>query len=104
TVAEARQDRWRRLLTVARAWEAAGKQDASGAVTDKKRSSVVNSFSELRQWESFFAYPGPALLKTIEGRITQGDATGTARLIQSISAALLSHSYRTNAADWGSPD
>ncbi|HEY2913887.1 MAG TPA: decarboxylase, partial [Candidatus Angelobacter sp.] len=100
TVAEARQDRWRRLLTAARAWEAAGKQDALGAVTDKKRSSMVNSFSELRQWESFFAYPGPALLKIVEDRITQGDAAGSARLIQSISAALLTHSYRTNAADW----
>ena len=100
TVAEARQDRWRRLLTAARAWEMAGKEDALGAVEEIKRSSVVASFSDLRQWENFFAYPGPALLKTVEDRITQGDAAGTTRLIQSISAALLTHSYRTNAADW----
>ena len=100
TVAEARQDRWRRLLTAARAWEMAGKEDALGAVEEIKRSSVVSSFSDLRQWENFFAYPGPALLKTVEDRITQGDAAGTTRLIQSISAALLTHSYRTNAADW----
>src|SRR5207302_5824386 len=51
-----------------------------------------------------FAYPGPALLKKIEDRITQGIASGTAALIQSISAALLSHSYRTNAADWEGQD
>src|SRR4051812_40778716 len=100
TVAEARQDRWRRLLTAARAWEALRKKDPSGAAAETKRSNMVASFSDLRQWENFFAYPGPALLKTIEDRITQCDAAGTARLIQSISAALLTHSYRTNAADW----
>src|SRR5439155_18345352 len=33
-------------------------------------------------------------------RITSGDATGTAHLAQSISTALLTHSYRTNLADW----
>jgi hypothetical protein len=32
TVAEARQDRWRRLLTAARAWEAAEAKDASGPI------------------------------------------------------------------------
>ncbi|HET9164708.1 MAG TPA: decarboxylase, partial [Candidatus Angelobacter sp.] len=104
TVAEARQDRWRKLLTAARAWERAAKQDALGAVAKTKLSSVEASFSDLRQWENFFAYPGPALLKKVEDRITQGAAAGTAGLIQSISAALLNHSYRTNAADWEAGD
>src|SRR6476469_6146386 len=104
TVAEARQDRWRKLLTAARAWERAAKQDALGAVAKTKLSSVEASFSDLRQWENFFACPGPALLKKVEDRITQGAAAGTAGLIQSISAALLTHSYRTNAADWEAGD
>jgi arginine decarboxylase len=58
----------------------------------------------LRQWEDFFAYPGPTLIKTLEERIASGDATGTARLVQAISTALLTHSYRTNIADWNSDD
>ena len=56
----------------------AAKQDALGAVAKTKLSSVEASFSDLRQWENFFAYPGPALLKKIEDRITQGVAAGTA--------------------------
>ncbi len=91
TVAEARLDRWRELLQAARNWE-------TGA---QPQQSVVSAlFRELRQWEDFFAYPGPVLLRTLDERIASGDATGTARLVQSISAALLTHSFRTNLADW----
>lgn len=96
TVAEARQDRWRKLLSAARAWEASR--------TEAKRASVASSFAELRQWEDFFAYPGPALLQTLGRRIAEGDTTGTTRLVQAISAALLTHSYRTSAADWESEE
>jgi len=59
-----------------------------------------NCFQELRQWEDYFAYPGHSLLKSLDERIASGDAAGTARLVQSMSAALLTHSYRTNAGDW----
>ena len=98
TGAEARHDRWRSLLNAARLWDAAVNQDRKGVET--QRSSVVATFNELQQWESFFAYPGPTLLGTIEQRILQDDARETARLVRAISAALLTHSYRTKAADW----
>jgi arginine decarboxylase len=98
TVAEARFDRWRALLQAARTWEASVNQQNSNK--DAHRATVSNSFRELRQWEDFFAYPGHALLNSLEERITSGDPTGTARLAQSISAALLTHSYRTNVSDW----
>ncbi len=91
TVAEARLDRWRELLQAARNWETG---------SQSQQSAVSALFRELRQWEDFFAYPGLALLRTLDERIASGDATGTARLVQSISAALLTHSYRTNLADW----
>src|SRR6476646_1413308 len=97
TVAEARHDRWRTLLSAARAWDTAKQQNSAA---EAKRANVTTSFAELRQWEDFFAYPGPALLNTIRERISEGDATGTTRLVQAISTALLTHSYRTNAADW----
>ena len=60
TVDEARHDRWRALLSAARAWEAASRQQ--GTAADAKRSSVFATFADLRQWEDFFAYPGSALL------------------------------------------
>jgi arginine decarboxylase len=100
TVAEARFDRWRSLLQLARSWEGAANQQP--AEREKHREAVSNSFQELRQWEDFFAYPGQTLLRALNERITSGDATGTSRLAQSISAALLTHSYRTNPSDWES--
>ena len=93
TVAEARFDRWRSLLQAARLWEAAASRQPSEK--ERQQAATSTSLQELRQWEDFFAYPGEALLGTLSERITSGDATGTAHLAQSISTALLSHSYRT---------
>jgi arginine/lysine/ornithine decarboxylase len=102
TVAEGRLDRWRSLLQVARSWEAsANQQDSEKA---NHASNALKQFQELLQWEDFFAYPGPVLLKTLSERIASGDASGTVRLAQSISAALLTHSYRTNLNDWESDE
>src|SRR4029077_5546913 len=85
-------------LQAARTWEASVNQQNSNK--DAHRAAVSDSFQELRQWEDFFAYPGHSLLKSLEERISSGDPTGTARLAQSVSAALLTHSYRTNVSDW----
>lgn len=98
TVAEARFDRWRTLLECAREWDAAAAQQSSES--DKYRSRTATSLSDLRQWEDYFAYPGPNLLRVLDERIASGDAKGTARLAQAISAALLTHSYRNNVSDW----
>src|SRR5882762_3377464 len=95
---ETRFDRWRSLLQAARAWEGAASQQRPE--NEKYQAVVSASVAELRQWEDFFAYPGQSLLKTLDGRIASGDAGGTARLVQSLSAALLTHSYRTNLVDW----
>jgi arginine decarboxylase len=102
TVAEARFDRWRTLLQAARNWEEAAAQQNPEAA--KHRATASAEFNELLQWEDFFAYPGPILLKTLSETIADGDAKATARLVQSISAALLTHSYRTNLGDWQSQD
>jgi arginine decarboxylase len=98
TVAEARLDRWRSLLQAARAWEAAPNQPRHEV--EKCKELVSAAFAELRQWEEFFAFPGPALLKTLEERVAAGDSIGTVGLVQRISTALLTHSYRTNSGDW----
>jgi len=102
TGAEARFDRWRSLLQAARAWEGASGQQRPEE--ERYQEIVSTSLAELRQWEDFFAYPGHELLRTLDERIGSGDATGTARLVQSLSTALLTHSYRTNMADWEGED
>ncbi len=100
--AEARADRWRALHQASRMWDrAASQQDSSKA---EHRAAVTDSFQELLQWEDFFAYPGQKLLASLNELIVSGDATGAARLIQSIGTALLTHSYRTSFADWESED
>src|SRR4029077_5416763 len=98
TGAEARFDRWRSLLQAARAWEGATNQQRPEK--EGRQAAVSASFQELRQWEDFFAYPGHELMRTLSERIDSGDATGTVRLAQTVSAALLTHSYRSNLADW----
>jgi arginine decarboxylase len=98
TGAEARFDRWRSLLQAARAWEGAANQQRPEK--EGRQAAVSASFQELRQWEDFFAYPGHELMRTLSERIDSGDATGTVRLAQTVSAALLTHSYRSNLADW----
>jgi len=98
TVAEARLDRWRSLLQAARSWDAAANQPRHEV--EKRKEIVSAAFAELRQWEDFFAFPGPALLKTLQDRVGAGDPIGTAGLVQKISAALLTHSYRTNVSEW----
>jgi len=102
TVAEARFDRWRALLQAARRWE--GATSLPPAEKEKCREAVSSSFQELAQWEDFFAYPGRPLLQALNERIESGDAAGTTRLAQSISTALLTHSYRANPADWESSE
>jgi len=102
TGAEARFDRWRSLLQAARASEAAASQDRPDK--EKYQATLTASLAELCQWEDFFAYPGQSLLRTLTDRIASGDLVGTARLTQSISTALLTHSYRNNLADWENED
>jgi len=98
SVAEARLDRWRSLLQAARSWEAAANQLRHEA--EKRREIVSAAFVELRQWEDFFAFPGPTVLKTLQDRVGAGDPIGTVGMVQKISAALLTHSYRSNVSEW----
>jgi DNA-binding protein HU-beta len=89
TGTEARYDRWRTLLQQAREWEMSAKQAAAG---DPNGARVVKSLEELRQWEDYYAYPGPALLNLLIERATSGDVTGTVRLARTISTAIITHS------------
>src|SRR5881397_2591865 len=92
STAEARLERWYTLVSTAQAW--AVKSDKAGRV------AVETALAELRPAESFFAYPGPRLLRAIDEEIAQGDGGDVARLVRRMYNALLSSSYRADSADW----
>jgi arginine decarboxylase len=100
--AEVRFDRWRALLQAARTREKSPSQLSRNK--DENHAALIQAFAELRQLEDFFAYPGQSLLKSLEERIASNDAAGTARVVQSISNALVTHSYRSSVADWESAE
>jgi arginine decarboxylase len=97
TVTEARLDRWRRFLDTARKWKAAVER---GSESTNEQAAASTELDALRQWEGFFAFPGPALLDQLQQFVSDGSARGTADLVQVINTALITHSYRTGATDW----
>ena len=54
--------------------------------------------------EDFQAYPGAKVMNAIEQRVLAGDAMGTARLVQRVSSALMSKSYRSDAGEFEAED
>lgn len=92
----ARLDRWRDMNAKAQTWAAEMRSGKSAAGA----APVQDALAELRLMESYFAYPGARLLRTLDDRIADGDAMGTARLILRMSNALLSGSYRYDEGEW----
>lgn len=92
----ARLDLWRDLSRAAQAWAAnpASRGDAS------LQARCNEALTALVPMESFQAYPGARLLNAIKERLAAGDALGTARLVQRVSSALMSRSYRSDAGEW----
>jgi arginine decarboxylase len=92
--AEARIDRWRTLNRVAKALAGTGLRPV-GVAEDPKAL-----LAELQPLEDLCGYPGPRLLAQVHERLQTGDWTGFARLVQRISGALLSNSYRDDQEPW----
>jgi len=97
SAAEARIDRWRQLSAVVRAWQAA---PSLGNSSDALYTEAVVLFTEVSPLETFFAYPGPRLMAATEQALTERNAGVAVRLIQHISASLLSGSYRHDGGAW----
>jgi arginine/lysine/ornithine decarboxylase len=95
SAAEARIDRWRTLNRVAKVLAGGGVSPAGGHVEDPKAL-----LTELAPLEDLCAYPGPHLMTQVHERLQSGDWTGFARLVQRISGALLSNSYRDDPGAW----
>lgn len=83
-VSHARLDRWQVLNGAAKAFAARRGDD----------SEARAALDAVRPVEEYFAYPGVGLVNLLEARLSDHDASGFARTVQRISAALLSKSYR----------
>src|SRR5262245_18206888 len=92
---EARVDRWRTLNRIARGLVGTGPRAADAAGRDPKAL-----LSELAPLEDLCGYPGPRLMAQVHERAHGGDWTSFARLVQRISNALLTNSYRDDQEPW----
>ncbi|HVG72167.1 MAG TPA: hypothetical protein VM819_14715 [Vicinamibacterales bacterium] len=97
SAAEARVDRWRQLSAVVRAWQAAPALNGAG---DALFAEAVALFAEVAPLETLFAYPGPRLMAVTEQALAERNAGVAVRLIQHMSAALLSGAYRQDTSAW----
>jgi arginine decarboxylase len=89
-----RLDRWRTLNRIVRSWDAAEHASHDEKSISDLRSIASDLLGQMDTLESFFAYPGPKHMATVRERLAEGDSGGLVRLVQRISAALLSRSYR----------
>ncbi len=96
----ARLDRWRDLAKAAQAWIAKG----NGQGAPSPRTECLRLIELIKPFESLQAYPGLRLLKALEERASAGDAQGTLRLVQRVTGALMSRSYRSEAGEGDSEE
>jgi arginine decarboxylase len=98
---EARSDRWRQLNAAARAWDAAL---ARGQSDERLHVTAANLLSAIATLEDYWAYPGPRLMAAVREALDGRNAGLFARLVQNISAALLSGAYHHDIAPWDAAD
>src|SRR4051812_37335022 len=89
---EARTDRWRQLNAVVRAWQSANRNDTEDT---RRYAEAVALFGDVAVLEAFFAYPGPRVMSAIEQALAERNAGVCARLVQTVSGALMTETYRT---------
>jgi arginine decarboxylase len=96
----ARHDLWRDLNRAAQAWAASptSRNDA------KLQAACTTALGAVLPMEDFQAYPGGRLINALKERQAGGDAIGVARLVQRVSSALMTRSYRSDPGEWESED
>lgn len=95
--AVSRNDQWRQMNALARAWAQAGR---SGARAGSLREQAEALFAVVTRLEHCWAYPGPRLLGVVADALKAGDPEQFTRVVQKISAALLSGDFRRDEASW----
>ena len=79
---------------------ARGRRRRAERASDALFAEAVVLFGEVAPLEAFFAYPGPRLMAAIEQALAERNAGRRVRLVQHVSAALLTGAYRHDAAAW----
>jgi len=95
SASEGRVDRWRSLHRLAK-----GLAGSNGPQTDALRTGAADLLAAMEPIEDLCGFPGHRLMTQVHDRIRTGDWTGFVRLVQRISAALLSNSYRDDPEVW----
>lgn len=90
---EARVDLWRTLARTAGALK-----ETSGGATELAQAAEV--LRQLLPIENLHGFPGPALLEHITQSLQRADWAAFERLVSRTGAALMSNSYREDAAAW----
>src|SRR6188508_631634 len=96
----ARLDLWRDVSRAAQAWGANSASRGNAGL----QASCNEALTALLPLEDFQAYPGAKVMSAIKQRAASGDAMGTARLVQRVSSALMSKSYRSDAGEFEPED
>jgi arginine decarboxylase len=95
--AEAREDRWQQLNTLA---QAGRQEDESRTDEHRSREEAVALLDELEPLETFWAFPGTTLLSAVRQALSEGNTETFARLTARISRNLLGGAYRHEPAEW----
>ena len=99
SAAEARVDRWRGLNRIAKSLPT-----SDDGTLEPLRNDAIAALTELSALEELNGYPGPHLMATLHEHLQTADWTGFARMVQRISMALLSNSYRDDPEAWSSDE
>lgn len=91
---EARRDRWSRLDACAQAL-AAGRGD-----NDKLAAEMRQLFTDIEPLEAYWAYPGPALMRSLRELGASQDKPDIARAVHRVKAAIFSGAYRRDPTAW----
>lgn len=91
---DARRDRWSRLAACGDAW------GAGRGSSDKLVTEIGRLLDEMEPLENYWAYPGPALMRSVRDLLSGGDAPGLAAAVHRIKACIFSGSYRRDPAAW----
>jgi arginine/lysine/ornithine decarboxylase len=97
SAAEARTDRWRQMSAAGRAWQAAV---ARGQSDEALQADVCRLLADVAVLEDYWAYPGSRIMATVGEALKERDAAVFARIVQKVSAALLTGAYRHDTAAW----
>lgn len=91
---DARRDRWSRLDACAQAW-AAGRGDNA-----KLGTEITKLLGDLDPLEAYWAYPGPALMRSLRALAEGDDAQGLAHAVHRVKSAIFSGAFRRDPSAW----